>query len=205
MTDYKLTKGSHKTRAEGLCAMEWTAYLAGEDHTDQPQCVSPILRSFCIELNDCWDDDMRQRLRPYLARCIGTAEDGRDEDAESGEPVSCRDAFHSDPVPNPPQQQEPCGECGAPEGLQHRLGCSRRNPQQQDEGQNSPAVRQALAHADKWLADEIRRLQGERDAAMEALREIDNIPTDTLAQHPDWPSKIARKYLSTPTPDSEED
>jgi hypothetical protein len=77
---YFLAKGSHDTPQDGLCAMEWAAYIAGESHTDQPECVSPILRSFCISVNDAWDDDMRQRLRPYLARCIGTAGDGMDQE-----------------------------------------------------------------------------------------------------------------------------
>jgi hypothetical protein len=77
---YFLARGVHATPADGMCAMEWAAYVAGEPHTDQPACVSPILRSFCISLNDAWDDDMRQRLRPYLARCIGTAGDGRDRE-----------------------------------------------------------------------------------------------------------------------------
>jgi hypothetical protein len=77
---YFLAKGSHDRPEDGMCAMEWAAYVAGEPHTDQPVCVSPILRSFCISLNDAWDDDMRQRLRPYLARCIGTAGDGMDRE-----------------------------------------------------------------------------------------------------------------------------
>ena len=79
MIDYTLKSGSHSSAEAGLCAMEWVSYLAGEAHSDSPVCVSPILRSFCIDLNDSWDDEMRQRLRPYLARCIGTADDGRDE------------------------------------------------------------------------------------------------------------------------------
>jgi hypothetical protein len=62
-----------------MCAMEWVAYLANEPHTDQPVCVSPVLKSFCIAFNDALPDDQRQRLRPYLARCIGTAGDGLDE------------------------------------------------------------------------------------------------------------------------------
>ena len=78
--EYRLVKGTHPSPQDGLCAMEFTAYLAGEPHSDQPVCVSPILRSFCIELNDRWDDEMRQRLRPYLVRCIGTTDDGRDEE-----------------------------------------------------------------------------------------------------------------------------
>lgn len=75
---YFLYKGSHSNPADGRCAMEWVAYLAGEKHTDQPVCVSRVLRRFCIALNDKLPDEERQKLRPYLARCIGTAGDGRD-------------------------------------------------------------------------------------------------------------------------------
>jgi hypothetical protein len=76
---YYLGKGQH-SEGDGRCAMEWVAYLAGEPHSDSPVCVSPVLRSFGISLNDNWDDEQRQKLRPYLARCIGTAGDGRDEE-----------------------------------------------------------------------------------------------------------------------------
>jgi hypothetical protein len=80
MSDYRLSHGKHDDPADGRCAMEWVAYLAGEPHTDQPVCVSPILRTYGIALNDAWDDEQRQKLRPYLARCIGTAGDGRDKE-----------------------------------------------------------------------------------------------------------------------------
>jgi hypothetical protein len=78
--DYTLKNGSHDNREAGMCAMEWVAYLAGEEHTDSPICVDPPLRSYGISLNDSWDDEQRQKLRPYLARCIGTAGDGRTEE-----------------------------------------------------------------------------------------------------------------------------
>lgn len=78
MTAYHLHYGTHATPQEGRCAMEWVAHLAGEPHTDQPACVSPVLRAICIALNDGLEDEPRQRLRPYLARTIGTAGDGRD-------------------------------------------------------------------------------------------------------------------------------
>jgi hypothetical protein len=78
MTDYWLSDSSHETREQGMCAMEWVAYVAGEAHTDEPICVSPVLRRFAISLNDTWPDEQRQKLRPYLARCIGTAGDDRD-------------------------------------------------------------------------------------------------------------------------------
>jgi hypothetical protein len=60
--------------------MEGVAYLAGEEHSDTPVCVSPVLQRFCIAFNDRLADDQRQRLRPYLARTIGTAGDGQDEE-----------------------------------------------------------------------------------------------------------------------------
>ena len=77
---YELAYGSHASPEEGLCAMEFVALLAGEDHSDAPVCVDPPLRRFSIGLNDRLPDDLRQELRPYLARCIGTADDGRTEE-----------------------------------------------------------------------------------------------------------------------------
>jgi hypothetical protein len=59
--------------------MEWVSYLAGEPHSDQPATVSPVLRAFCMTLNDSLEDEPRQRLRPYLARTIGTSDDELDE------------------------------------------------------------------------------------------------------------------------------
>lgn len=78
-TDYTLAYGTHATSEEGRCAMEWVSYLAGEAHSDDPRCVSPVLRAYCATLNDTLDDAPRQLLRPYLVRTIGTSEDGLDE------------------------------------------------------------------------------------------------------------------------------
>ncbi|MGP0049155.1 MAG: hypothetical protein ACLPZR_09960 [Solirubrobacteraceae bacterium] len=76
--DYTLAYGTHATPEDGRCAMEWVSHLAGEPHGDSPACVSPVLRAMCIALNDGLEDGPRQRLRPYLARTIGTADDGLD-------------------------------------------------------------------------------------------------------------------------------
>ena len=76
--DYALAYGTHAAPEDGRCAMEWVSYLAGEAHSDEPECVSPVLRAMCIALNDGLDDEPRQRLRPYLTRTIGTAGDGLD-------------------------------------------------------------------------------------------------------------------------------
>ncbi len=77
--DYILAYGTHATPDEGRCAMEWVSYIAGEPHSDEPTCVSPAVRAFCTTFNDSLEDGPRQRLRPYLARTIGTADDGFDE------------------------------------------------------------------------------------------------------------------------------
>jgi hypothetical protein len=59
--------------------MEVVAWLAGEGITDAPECASRVLRDFTINLNDQWDTETRQRLRPYLPRMVGTSGDGLDE------------------------------------------------------------------------------------------------------------------------------
>lgn len=74
--DYTLAYGTHATPEQGRCAREWVSHLAGEPHSDEPACVSPALRALCIMLNDGLADVPRQRLRPCLARTIGTAGDG---------------------------------------------------------------------------------------------------------------------------------
>ena len=78
-SDYTLAYGTHATPDMSRCAMEWVSYLAGESHSDDPACVSPVLRAYCTSLNDSLEDGPRQALRRYLARTIGTADDGLDE------------------------------------------------------------------------------------------------------------------------------
>jgi hypothetical protein len=76
---YQLAVGPHRRPGGARCAMEWVAHLAGEEHTDTPTSVSPVLAAFARSRNDALDDAPRQRLRPYLARTIGSAGDGLDE------------------------------------------------------------------------------------------------------------------------------
>jgi hypothetical protein len=78
-SDYTLAYGTHPDPQDGRCAMEWVAHLAGERHSDQPDCVSPVVRALCVALNDGLNCTERQRLRPYLTRTIGTTDDGLDE------------------------------------------------------------------------------------------------------------------------------
>lgn len=74
-----LDRGPHGDFDSGHCAMEVVAWLAGEGHTDAPECASPVLRRYTIALNDRWPDDRRQLLKPYLPRMVGTRGDGKDD------------------------------------------------------------------------------------------------------------------------------
>lgn len=76
MTDLK--RGAHDTRDQGLCLMELTALFAGERHTDNPVCVSPVLAVMGRELNDVLPDALRQELKPLVPSLPGTAGDGLD-------------------------------------------------------------------------------------------------------------------------------
>jgi len=74
-----LDHGSHSSFEAGHCSTEVVAYLAGEPHTDRPECLSPVLGAFLRRWNDDLDDEGRQKLKPFLPRVIGTADDGQDE------------------------------------------------------------------------------------------------------------------------------
>ena len=67
-----LMQGAHNTLEQGACAMELTAWLAGEKHSDQPVCVSPVIGAFVRSWNDSLADEPRQKLLPYVIRVIGT-------------------------------------------------------------------------------------------------------------------------------------
>ena len=69
-----LGHGSHKTFEEGACAMEAVAWLAGEEHSDAPQCACPVIARAMIRLNDRISDAKlrTELLIPLLPRLIGS-------------------------------------------------------------------------------------------------------------------------------------
>jgi hypothetical protein len=75
-----LESGSHSSPEDGMCVMEAVAYVAGEPHSDHPKCASKVLTSFLISLNDRWDSDDRQLLKPFIRRLINTATGPEDEE-----------------------------------------------------------------------------------------------------------------------------
>lgn len=77
--DINLGIGTHDNPSEGLCLLEAVAYVAGEAHSDHPQCVSPVLGAYGRKLNDCLGNEDRQKLKPFIVHMPGTADDGLDE------------------------------------------------------------------------------------------------------------------------------
>lgn len=70
---FPLQRGSHPSRSHGMCAMEMTAWLAGEEHSDEPRCTCPVIAAFVRALNDALPDAERSlMLRPLVPRLVNT-------------------------------------------------------------------------------------------------------------------------------------
>ncbi len=73
-----LVEGVGSLRRGELCVMSFVALLAGERHTDHPATASPLIRNLAIPINDAMPQEVRQRLKPFAARIVGT-NDGFDQ------------------------------------------------------------------------------------------------------------------------------
>ena len=86
MTDFlgplKLEPGSHP-RGKAMCAMEAAAYLAGEPHSDHPECVSPVIAAFMRSWNDGLPDADRQMLKPWIPKVLHTRTSAADEETRA--------------------------------------------------------------------------------------------------------------------------
>jgi hypothetical protein len=69
----RLTRGRHKSPADGACVMELASMLAGERFSDHPRCVDPVIAAFLRAFNDRLSPARRQDLRPYAAAVVGSA------------------------------------------------------------------------------------------------------------------------------------
>jgi hypothetical protein len=67
-----LSKGKHDSPDEGACVMELASMLAGEQFTDRPRSVCPVIGSFLRAYNDRIDDRRRQDLYAYAAKVVGS-------------------------------------------------------------------------------------------------------------------------------------
>ncbi len=66
----KLQRGHHAHRADGMCLMEYVAWIANEVHSDSPRCACPVIAAFARRLSDSVDDEDRTALLLPFARDI---------------------------------------------------------------------------------------------------------------------------------------
>jgi len=65
--------GAHPNFNDGHCALEVVAWLAGEPHTDRPECTCPVIAAFGRTWNDALPNEDRDRLiRDLTPRMVGT-------------------------------------------------------------------------------------------------------------------------------------
>ena len=72
-------KGAHSESEHRMCIMEAVAYVAGEPWSDHPVCASPVISAFLRSYNDSVSDEVRQTLKPFIPRLIGTANPALEE------------------------------------------------------------------------------------------------------------------------------
>jgi hypothetical protein len=60
--------------------MEAAAYLAGEPHSDHPECVSSVIGAFLRTWNDGLPDDQRQMLKSWIPKVLHTRTTPADEE-----------------------------------------------------------------------------------------------------------------------------
>ena len=68
-----LKRGRHATPDDGMCITEAVAWIAGEPHSDRPECCCPVLAAFGRAWNDSMrSDDERDRLLRWVPLLVGT-------------------------------------------------------------------------------------------------------------------------------------
>ncbi len=70
-----LAAGGHADRSNGLCVMEVAAWMAGEPHSDHPQCVGEVIGAFMRSWNDAISTTAKRDalLKPLLPLILNTA------------------------------------------------------------------------------------------------------------------------------------
>jgi signal transduction histidine kinase len=68
----RLSKGKHRSPTDGACVMELASMLAGEQFTDHPVSVCPVIAALLRSYNDWIDDRRRQDLYAYASRAVGS-------------------------------------------------------------------------------------------------------------------------------------
>ena len=80
----RLVAGAHPATSKEMCIMEAEAYIAGERHSDHPNCVSPMLAMIARRVNDYMTQEERDEfIAPMLGTFAGTR-GNKDTEIERG-------------------------------------------------------------------------------------------------------------------------
>jgi hypothetical protein len=79
----KLSRGKHRSPDEGACVVELASMLGGEDFSDHPTAVCPVIGALLRAHNDSIDDEHRQDLYAYAAKVVGSRSPGSVQDARA--------------------------------------------------------------------------------------------------------------------------
>jgi hypothetical protein len=108
----KLRTGAGETPAQGGCIMQAVNWLAtdGEQWSDAPECVHPVLRKVSIWVNDNVTDAGRRQLWPLVPRLLGTATSDRKADVRTSVALAVWAAERVLPLIKDPVQGELAAE-----------------------------------------------------------------------------------------------
>lgn len=90
----ELVRGAGNPKSGKLCVMSFVAFLAGETHSDRPAAASPLIRELAVRINDAMPDQMRQELKPFVPRILGT-----NDDLDSARAVMLREVTETEIMP----------------------------------------------------------------------------------------------------------
>ena len=95
LEQFPLRPGRHPTREDGLCAMEMVAWLAGEEHSDEPECACPVLTAYTRCFNDLLPNDAARikHLRPMIPRLVNSRRNARVSRARAFLAADCSARF----------------------------------------------------------------------------------------------------------------
>ena len=85
----RLSRGQHASPADGACVMELASMLAGEQFSDHPRSVCPVIAMTLRAYNDGTTDARRQDLYRCASLVVGT----RDRGARRARLARCEEFF----------------------------------------------------------------------------------------------------------------
>jgi hypothetical protein len=72
---YELRKGPSDSPENGACTMDAVSWFATGKLGDHPECACPVLAMYVIAGQDAMPDEIRQSLKPFIFRLIGSRDD----------------------------------------------------------------------------------------------------------------------------------